>query len=615
MAGPAAVPGVDPSGVNTPDELAACLDGLRRRRGLSYEAMEKAAAKLPSRSGGSRLEPLPKSTVGEIVTAKRLPTKGKLLTFLAVCEVAPADRAQWLAAWERASTADLARPAGAVRVRDAGQRLLGVHAAISVPGVPDDVPPQYVLRDVDNAEFGVRARVKAAAQGGGFVLLVGGSSVGKTRCAFEAAKTLLPDWWIVHPAGPAEVAALEAAPTPRTVVWLDELQRYFDGEHRLTGGLVRTLLNAPNPAVIIGTLWPDRYAAYTAVPALGSADPHAREREVLDLAAVIRIDPEFSPAEQDRDRAAAARDPRVAIALGASGYGLTQTLAAAPQLLQLCGGERGRHGDVMPGQQLPHLGMGVGAARRAGGQAIPELRPQRGQHQHRGPGRVPQPVPQSGRDLYAQPAVRHVEVELGLVQPHHRPRPDARQLTQRGLRAGRVDRMPQPPLVGRSRSSRRASQQARVLPVEDPPTSTAIPLRPSAAARITEPSFVSWSRGTWGAGNNRAVSAATASSFLNAGTAGGWSAWPERVVGVGGPLLRLAALVSLGLPGIPARSSCRVDEAGNPLREQKARNSRSGSASRLRRSARRPGSTAAVSRSWTRRARASSSTSAAMHGR
>ena len=49
---------------------------------------------------------------------------------------------------------------------------------------------------------------KAAAQGGGFVLLVGGSSVGKTRCAVEAVKALLPDWWLVHPAGPAEVAAL-----------------------------------------------------------------------------------------------------------------------------------------------------------------------------------------------------------------------------------------------------------------------------------------------------------------------------------------------------------------------------------------------------------------------
>ena len=333
MAEPAAVPGVDPSRVNTPDELAACLDGLRRRRGLSYEVMEKAAAKLPSRSGGSRPEPLPKSTVGEIVTGKRLPTKGKLLTFLAVCEVAPADLAQWLAAWERARTADLARPAGGVRVRDARPRLLGVHAAISVPGVPDDLPPEYVPRDADDGEFGVRAKVAAAAERGGFVLLVGGSSVGKTRCAFEAVKALLPDWWLVHPAGPAEVTALAQAPPPRTVVWLDELQRYLDGEHGLTGAVVRALLIASHPVVIIGTLWPDRYAAYTAVPAPGAADPHAREREVLDLAAVIRIDPDFSPAEQDRARAAAARDRRLSVALETAGYGLTQTLAAAPQLI------------------------------------------------------------------------------------------------------------------------------------------------------------------------------------------------------------------------------------------------------------------------------------------
>ena len=116
-------------------------------------------------------------------------------------------------------------------------------------------------------------------------------------------------------------------------MWLDELQRYLDGEHGLTGAVVRALLNAPDPVVIIGTLWPDRYAAYTTVPGPGGADPHAREREVLDLAEIIRIGPEFSPAEQDRARAAAARDPRLAGRAGAAGYGLTQTLAAAPQLV------------------------------------------------------------------------------------------------------------------------------------------------------------------------------------------------------------------------------------------------------------------------------------------
>jgi hypothetical protein len=232
-----------------------------------------------------------------------------------------------------ASAAEAARPAGAVRAGEADPRRLGVHAAISVPGVPDEVPPEYVPRDADATEHGVRARVRAAAGRGGFMLLVGGSSVGKTRCAVEAVKELLPDWWLVHPAGPGEVTVLASAPTPRTVVWLDELQRYLDGEHGLTGSVVRALLEAPHPAVVISTLWPDRYTAYTTVPPSGGTDPHAREREVLDLANVIHIDSEFSPAEQDRARAAATRDPRLKIALEAAEYGLTQTLAAAPHLV------------------------------------------------------------------------------------------------------------------------------------------------------------------------------------------------------------------------------------------------------------------------------------------
>ena len=170
-------------------------------------------------------------------------------------------------------------PAGGIRVSQADPRRLGVHAAISVPGVPDEIPPEYVPRDADDGESGVRAKVAAASERGGFVLLVGGSSVGKTRCAFEAVTALLSDWWLVHPAGPGEIAALVQAPPRRMVVWLDELQRYLDGERGLTGGVVRALLNGPHPIVIVGTLWPDRYNAYTAVPAPGATDPHARERE------------------------------------------------------------------------------------------------------------------------------------------------------------------------------------------------------------------------------------------------------------------------------------------------------------------------------------------------
>ena len=329
MAGPAAVPGVDPSRVNTPDELAACLDGLRRRAACRTRRWRKRPRSCGPDRAGHGWSRCPRARWERSLPASGCPPRASCSLSLPCARSPRPTYAQWLAAWERARTADLARPAGAVRVRDARPRLLGVHAAIQVDEeVPGELPV-YVPRDVDD---GLRAGLAAGAQRGCFVLLIGGSSVGKTRTLYEAVLAALPEWWLVHPAGPGEVAALAQAPPPRTVVWLDELQRYLDGEDGLTGGVVRALLT-PRPVVIIGTLWPDRYSTYTAVPAPGGPDPRAREREVLDLADVVRIAPEFSPAEQDRARAAADGDRRLAVALGAAGYGLTQTLAAAPQLV------------------------------------------------------------------------------------------------------------------------------------------------------------------------------------------------------------------------------------------------------------------------------------------
>jgi hypothetical protein len=247
-----------------------------------------------------------------------------------------AEAARESAAWAargRSPDAGVARPRGMVRVGKANPRRLGVHAAIRVPGVAEEILPEYVSRDSDAGELGLRAGVAAAAERGGFVLLVGGSSVGKTRCAVEAVTAVVPDWWLVHPGGAAEVAALAAEPAPRMVVWLDELQRYLGGEHGLSGGMVRALLNDPDPVVLIATLWSDLYTAYATPPVRGGLDVYMREREVVDLATVVRISPEFSAAEQGRAHLAAGRDGRLAIALDTAGYGLTQTLAAAPQLV------------------------------------------------------------------------------------------------------------------------------------------------------------------------------------------------------------------------------------------------------------------------------------------
>jgi hypothetical protein len=302
---------------------------LERRAALNRAVRERREYVLPARFDDTPLPGLLSDMVA-VDLRGRPPEQFAAMIANKLARLAIIASASSADAGDPARDVESAPPAGAVRAGDVDLRRLGVHAAISVPGVPDDVLPEYVLRDIDTAESGVRAKVAAAAERGGFVLLVGTSSVGKTRCAAEAVRALLPDWWLVHPAGPEQVTALAQAPSPRTVVWLNELQDYLDGEHGLTDAVVRALPN--HPAVIIGTLWPDRYAASTTVPAPGGADPHKRERQVLDLADVVRIAPSFSPAEQDRARAAA-RDPQLQTALEAAEYGLTQILAAAPQLV------------------------------------------------------------------------------------------------------------------------------------------------------------------------------------------------------------------------------------------------------------------------------------------
>ena len=60
----------------------------------------------------------------------------------------------------------------------------------------------------------------------------------------RGSEGVLPDWWLVQPGGPGEIAALATTASPGTVVWLDELQRYLDGERGLAGAVVRALLDA-----------------------------------------------------------------------------------------------------------------------------------------------------------------------------------------------------------------------------------------------------------------------------------------------------------------------------------------------------------------------------------
>jgi len=76
------------------------------------------------------------------------------------------------------------------------------------------------------------------------------------------------------------------------------LQRYLDGEHALTAGDIRALLAGPDPVVLIGTMWPEYYTLYTAIPPPCSPDPQARGRQVP----AGRVRPHAAPLDVPAER-------------------------------------------------------------------------------------------------------------------------------------------------------------------------------------------------------------------------------------------------------------------------------------------------------------------------
>ncbi|WP_331738552.1 hypothetical protein [Embleya sp. NBC_00896] len=182
--------------------------------------------------------------------------------------------------------------------------------------------------------------VAAAARGkSAVVTLVGESSTGKTRAAFEALCRLGKRWRIWHPISPTRPQALLAglaAVAPRTVVWLNEAQHYLLttppalGEHAAAS--LRELVGDPSrgPILIVATLWPQHWGDLIAPsPFDGRPDSHGQAR-ILLAPSRIGVPPAFVEADEDELRRMASRDPRLAYALEQSRDGrVTQFLAGA----------------------------------------------------------------------------------------------------------------------------------------------------------------------------------------------------------------------------------------------------------------------------------------------
>ncbi|MFG3207370.1 hypothetical protein [Streptomyces sp. NPDC048192] len=202
--------------------------------------------------------------------------------------------------------------------------------------------PTYVPREHDRI---LAEAVREAGQGHSRMLvLVGGSSTGKTRACWEAVQPLAElGWWLWHPFDPTRAeAALEDLHRvgPRTVVWLNEAHHYLGD---LTAGeriaaAVHHLLTSPQrgPVLVLGTLWPQYVQQYTALPAVGEPDPHSRVRELL-AGRTVRVPDAFDARALAAATALAEGGDRLladALTRARADGRLTQDLAGGPALLE-----------------------------------------------------------------------------------------------------------------------------------------------------------------------------------------------------------------------------------------------------------------------------------------
>lgn len=221
---------------------------------------------------------------------------------------------------------------------------LEVHRAIDVeesprlPGLP--ALPAYVSRPHDRV---LRRAVQEATTGKSqLVMLVGGSSTGKTRACWEAVQQLPEGWRLWHPIDPERPGAALAdlaQVAPRTVVWINESHHYLFSPDRAVGEQVaaglRELLRDPAraPVLVLGTIWPEYRNKLMAEPMPGDPDPHAQARALLAGREVV-VPAAFDNAAMHELAAVARTDSRLAYARERAEEGhITQYLAGAPELL------------------------------------------------------------------------------------------------------------------------------------------------------------------------------------------------------------------------------------------------------------------------------------------
>jgi hypothetical protein len=314
----------DLSGIRSWSEFARYLSLIHQATGMSWADLEEVESGWAHRGRELGRGPVSDALIGAG------PIRASLLeSLLDAWPLSDGVRGEVRAVWHRLAARGGSGPVGAGRCRDASPRALGIHASIRANESVSELPA-YVGRDFDDH---LRTVIAKGADEGCFVLMVGGSSTGKTRSLYEAILAVLPDWWLLQPADAADVLRAAESPTAKTVLWLDELQNFLGADPPLHRAVLDGLRRAGT--IIVGTLWSEEYLPRTALRRTAGADKYASDRRLLDTARVIDVHAALSDRERERAQKLAATDSRIREALDSNdGTGLSQALAGAPALVQ-----------------------------------------------------------------------------------------------------------------------------------------------------------------------------------------------------------------------------------------------------------------------------------------
>jgi hypothetical protein len=239
-----------------------------------------------------------------------------------------------------------------------GPGAFGAHTADC--GRPEDAAwsgarpdPEHLRRAIDDRMADVVAQVMSGRSR--VVFLVGASCAGKRRACWEAVHALQGPWRVWEPRSPDDLhhvvdqgGGLSRHPSPRTVIWLDRLDRYLPPGDGDTGqrsvSAITALMHDERcrPVLVLGVAWP---GAVGLPPSPAAPAPSAVAAGGTGAAALLQesglvVPRGLTRAERKRARALARSDERWRQALATAAAAPLAFLAGATQRL-----ERYEHGD------------------------------------------------------------------------------------------------------------------------------------------------------------------------------------------------------------------------------------------------------------------------------